>query len=386
MRGSEEGNEMPDKPYETSTHPEPCEPGKSTGPDRSSGPGKLAEPREPDKSAERPEEQQSKTGAQIGIVIKLDRGYPLVYASNGERYRCEHAMGLVKNKNHRAVIGDKVKLSIPETHDKAVIEEILPRKNELIRKDPTERELPQVLAANFDRIFVAQPLSEINIRRLERELVVAHETGVPVTVLLTKADLAAHDDSLSEQVEYVQSIVGDDEVLVISTEDTASIEAVRALVPKGTTSVLMGKSGVGKSSLVNLLVGEEIQETASVRQTDGKGRHTTVSREIVSIPGGGYIVDMPGVRGLGLWEAEAGVEAAFSDIEELSSECKFRDCKHENEPGCAVLAAVDVGSLTKARLDSYRALRKELEDTQARQEEAERLRTRTGHPRRRSKR
>src|SRR5699024_2466354 len=126
----------------------------------------------------------------------------------------------------------------------------------------------------------------------------------------------------------------------VSENDPASIEAVRALVPAGTTAVLIGKSGVGKSSMVNMLVGSAVQETTPVRD-DGKGRHTTVSREMVAVPGGGFIVDMPGVRGLGLWEADAGIGAAFADVEELAARCRFRDCRHADEPGCAVRAAVD---------------------------------------------
>ena len=146
----------------------------------------------------------------------------------------------------------------------------------------------------------------------------------------------------------------DVETLVVSEAMPESVEAVRALVPEGTTAVLIGRSGVGKSSLVNLLVGRDVQETGTVRETDGAGRHTTVSREMVSIPHGGYVVDMPGVRGLGLWDADAGIGVAFADVEELAEQCRFRDCKHENEPGCAVRAAVERG---ESRAGALRVLR-----------------------------
>ena len=319
-----------------------------------------------------------------GQVVKLDRGYPLVRTEAGDELRCKHATALVKGEKVRAVIGDRVLLDIPEAHDKAIIAEILPRKTEFVRKDPTERALPQVLAANFDTVLIAQPIADVNLRRLERELVLAHETGADVAVILTKADLAESDEDIERIARKVGDLVGArDRVLVVSAEEPESIDAVRDLVAPGTTTVLIGKSGVGKSSLVNLLVGCEVQETAEVREVDGKGRHTTVSREMIDVPGGGCVVDMPGVRGLGLWDAESGIEAAFSDIEELAASCKFRDCSHEAEPGCAVRRAVEKGELSQSRLDSYHALRSETNEIRERREEASRIRSRTGHPRRR---
>ena len=214
-----------------------------------------------------------------GQVVKLDRGFPLVKTETGEELRCKHATALVKGEKVRAVIGDRVLLDVPRGHDKAIISEILPRKTEFVRKDPTERALPQVLAANFDRVIIAQPLADVNMRRLERELVLAHETGASVAVILTKADLAESDSDIERIAGEVNDLVGpDDEVLVVSAGEPGSIESVRSLVAPGTTTVLIGKSGVGKSSLVNLLVGDHVQETAEVREVDGKGRHTTVSR------------------------------------------------------------------------------------------------------------
>lgn len=309
-----------------------------------------------------------------GQVIKLDRGYPLVRLENGREVRCEHATSLVKGADWRAVIGDKVIVDAPDGHDKGIIVNILPRTRAFVRKDPTERALPQILAANFDHVFVAQPLSDVNTRRLERELVLACETGAEVSVVLTKADLAEDDQHIAEVREQVRALAGPDvEVDVVSLQDPASIEAVRAKVPEGCTAVLLGKSGVGKSSLVNMLVGEAIQQTTPVRE-DGKGRHTTVSREMIALPGGGLIVDMPGVRGLGLWDAGKGIEAAFADIEAVAAHCKFRDCKHANEPGCAVRAAVEAGEISQERFASYQALMQESEQVSERREEARRLR------------
>lgn len=306
-----------------------------------------------------------------GEVVKLDRGFPLVCTEDNKLIRCKHATALVKGKELRAVIGDKLLLDLPENHDTAIIEDILPRSTELVRKDPTERALPQVLAANFSRVMVTQPLAELNERRLERELVLAHETKAPVTVVLTKADLAESEEQVEKVRQKVNALVGHGvQTLVISSEDPESIEALRELIPEGETVVLIGKSGVGKSSLVNLLVGKEVQATGAVRESDGRGRHTTVSREMISIPGGGRVVDMPGVRGLGLWDADAGIETAFADIEELAMQCKFRDCHHENEPGCAVRNAVEQGTLSKERWQSYCALKNEVHQIQERREQA----------------
>lgn len=310
-----------------------------------------------------------------GQVVKLDRGFPLVRMADGRELRCEHATALVKGERERAVIGDNVQVEVPEGHDKGIIVAILPRVRAFVRKDPTERALPQVLAANFDRVIVAQPLADVNMRRLERELVLAHETGAEVTVVLTKADLAESEEALAAVRDQVRALVGAQvETLVVSAAVPESVDAVRALVGAGTVAVLIGRSGVGKSSLVNLLMGCEVQETAAVREGDGKGRHTTVSREMIQLPGGGCVVDMPGVRGLGLWDADAGIGAAFSDIEEIAARCRFRDCRHENEPGCAVRAAVEAGDVTPQRLASYLSLKSETVAVGERREQARRMR------------
>lgn len=323
------------------------------------------------------------TERQEGRVVKLDRGFPLVRLDSGEEVRCEHAISLVKGSEYRAVIGDFVVVALPEGHDKGIIEETLPRTSSFVRKDPTERALPQTLAANFDLVLVAQPIEEVNVRRLERELVLAHETGVQVVVVLTKADLAASREEVEAVRSRIDGFIGDDMVLVVSEKDPQSVKVLADLIADGNKmAVLLGRSGVGKSSLVNMLVGKEVQDTTPVRQ-DGKGRHTTVSREIIELPTGGSVIDMPGVRGLVLWDADEGIGATFSDIEQLAESCRFRDCTHTNEPGCAVKQAVEEGTLSADRLESYIRLREESQQVKERREEAQRIRTRRGHPRRR---
>ena len=309
-----------------------------------------------------------------GTVVKLDRGFPLVKCETGQLVRCEHATALVKGERVRAVIGDRVDVTLPKGHDKGIIENIEPRRTAFVRRDPAERTAAQVLAANFDLVIVAEPLLQLNRQRLERELVLAHETGASVAVVLTKSDLA-NADEVERVAREVADLAGRAvTILVASTADEQSIEHVRDLVPSGKVAILIGKSGVGKSSLVNVLAGAEVQDTGEVRERDGKGRHTTVDRVMVQLPDGGCVVDMPGVRGLGLWDADTGLETAFADVEELAAHCRFRDCSHRDEPGCAVLAAVESGDLAATRLESYRALSAEIEQVRTRREEARRLR------------
>jgi len=319
----------------------------------------------------------------VGEVVKLDRGFPLVADAAGELYRCKHATALVKGEDHRAVIGDMVSVAVADDRDIAQIEEILPRRTQLVRRDPAERTIAQVMAANFDIVAIAQPVVDLNLHRLERELVLAYETGAEIAIVLTKADLADSVAQVEELRATVAGMAGRVPVFLVAPDYPEGVQRFRGFVGKR-TAVLVGKSGVGKSSLVNLLVGSEVQATTPVRETDGKGRHTTVSREIVEIPGGGRVVDMPGVRGLGLWDARRGIAAAFADVEEIAERCRFRDCAHKDEPGCEVRAAVEAGKLASERLDAYLHLRDEYESNLKRREVAQRKRERRGHPRRRT--
>ena len=321
-----------------------------------------------------------------GRVVQLDRGYPLVRTDDGRTVRCKHAVALVKGRKMRAVVGDYVVVEAEEDADVAQIVDICERRNQLVRRDPAERSQSQVLAANFDTVFVVCPVGDLNMRRLERELVLAHETGADVAVVLTKADLVDEGEAARVRESVEQIVAGGVDVVLVSDKDPESIEKLRTFIPAESVGVLIGKSGVGKSSLVNLLTGSQVQPTTPVRETDGKGRHTTVNRAMIPIEGGGLVVDMPGVRGLGLWESEHGIAAAFPDVDELAAQCRFRDCKHLNEPGCAVLEAVEQGTLPAARLESFRRLMDENRQQHESNEEAQRIRSRTGHPRNRPKR
>ena len=316
-------------------------------------------------------ENESDTPRALGRVIRLDRGFPLVCSEKGT-FRAEHAVAFIKRADSLACVGDWVVLSLPEGHDMAIIESILPRTQMFSRKDPSEKTGRQVLAANVDIIFVLHALSggPLNERRLEREMVMAHESGAKVVVVLTKADLAT---ALENDIAAAHAAVPGVQVIVESSKSKLGIEEIRALIPPSATAVLLGSSGVGKSSLVNALLGEDLLETGSVREGDDKGRHTTVAREMFAIPEGGVIIDTPGIRSIALWDSEDGIAAAFPEIEELSALCRFRDCTHTREPGCAVIAAVEAGEFPSRRLESYRDLREEMAELAARQEVRARL-------------
>ena len=308
-------------------------------------------------------------GFEPARVARIDREFPLVATASGY-VRAEPAVHLVKTRGigSRAVVGDWIALSRPEGHDLAIIEAILPRTTAFARKDPGEQTGEQVLIANIDVVFVVQSLSGrgLNVRRMERELVLAWESGARPVVILSKADVAEDTDY---QTALALEVAHDVEVIVESAVTGLGLDKVRALVPPGQTAALLGGSGVGKSTLVNRLVGYELQATGEVRKRDDKGRHVTVARELVLLPGGGVIIDTPGMRGLALWDAEDGIASAFPDIDSLSSKCRFRDCTHEREPGCAVVAATQAGALPARRLESYRALQSELTELARRQDQ-----------------
>jgi ribosome biogenesis GTPase len=234
---------------------------------------------------------------------------------------------------------------------------ILPRKSKFSRKVAGEREAEQVVAANIDRVWILHGLDvSPNPRRLERYVAVAWESGAVPEVVLTKSDLAA---DLAGAEGVVRAVAGNVALWITSVRTPAGAAALEASLVPGETVALLGPSGVGKSSLVNRLAGASLLAEGEVREGDRKGRHTTTRRQLVRLESGALLLDTPGMRELQLWEAQGGLETTFSEIEGLAAECRFRDCRHDAEPGCAVLAAISQGRLERDRLESYRKLEAE---------------------------
>ncbi|WP_107427728.1 ribosome small subunit-dependent GTPase A, partial [Streptomyces glaucescens] len=235
----------------------------------------------------------------------------------------------------------------------------LPRRTAFVRSTSSKRSDGQILAANVDHAVVAVSLAvELDLGRIERFLALAWESGAQPLVVLTKADLVPDPVTLAHLVQDVETSAPGVTVLSVSAQDGEGLDVLIALLGSG-TSVLLGQSGAGKSTLANALKGEDVMTVQAARDVDGKGRHTTTTRNLLALPGGGVLIDTPGLRGVGLYDAETGVGQVFAEIEELAGRCRFHDCAHESEPGCAVTAAVDSGELPARRLDSYRKLKRE---------------------------
>jgi ribosome biogenesis GTPase len=262
-------------------------------------------------------------------------------------------------------IGDWVALR-PRPGGGAAIQAVLPRRTAFVRRAAGERGVAQVLAANVDTVFLVMGLdADFNTRRLERALVLAWESGAEPVVLLNKADLSPERDARRREVERIVAGVP---VLLIAAKPGEGLDALAPWLAPGRTVALLGSSGVGKSTLVNRLLGREKQRTREVREADQRGRHTTTHRELVVLPGGALLIDSPGLREIQLWSDGTGLQTAFEDVRELSAACRFGDCSHATEPGCAVQAAVGEGRLDTARLASYHKLQAEMRSVELRED------------------
>ena len=271
-----------------------------------------------------------------------------------------------------AVVGDwvVVERGVGET---SRIVHCLPRRTKLSRKVAGDRTVEQVVAANIDVVMIVAGLDgDFNLRRLERMIAMAWDSGATPLVVLNKSDLA---DDADAAVASTRAIAAGVEVVPLSAKTTAGIEVLRALLDPERTAIMIGSSGVGKSTLLNSLCGGEVMRTSDVREHDDRGRHTTTHRELIRLPGGSLLIDNPGIRELQLWsDDEPSLEESFADILELAASCRFRDCGHEAEPGCAVRAAVDAGTLASDRLANMRAMQSELRYLELRQDDATRRR------------
>ena len=263
-------------------------------------------------------------------------------------------------------VGDWVAVEPAATSGDARITAVLPRTSRFSRRaagDPTEE---QIVAANIDTVFLVGGLDhDFNPRRLERYLLVAWESGATPVIVLNKADLV---DDPQVQVDEMRALAPGVDIHAVTTRRPASLDPLRAHLAIGRTGALLGSSGVGKSSIVNSLVGHELLRTNDVRDSDSRGRHTSTNRQLVQVPDGGLLIDTPGMRELQLWDS-GGLTETFADIAGLAEQCKFRDCRHRDEPGCAVTAAVASGELAESRRASFRKLDAEREHSERQQDE-----------------
>lgn len=304
-----------------------------------------------------------------GRVVRLDRGWSTVELHDDGVLR-------VRNMGVEVAVGDEVLVS----PDRERVDEVFPRRSALVRRASFEgsRATRDIVASNIDIVFLLHAVtSPPNQRRLERELVLAFDSGAHPVIVLTKID-AVSSDEVETVLNALREVAVDVPIHVVSSVTGEGVDEIRAYTSEGITVAFLGASGVGKSTLVNALVGRERQRTADVREGDQRGRHTTVAAELVHLSGGGFLIDTPGLRAVSLWTSGSGIERAFKDVFDLADHCKFRDCKHLEEPGCAVHQAIDDGVLKVERLDAMRRLVHEEEQLEEEQKEHERAQDKRG--------
>ncbi|MFG2474679.1 ribosome small subunit-dependent GTPase A [Streptomyces fagopyri] len=295
-------------------------------------------------------------GLLAGRVVRVDRGQCDVVTADGV-LRADTAFVTPHDPLRVVCTGDWV--AVEPAGNPRYVRTYLPRRTAFVRSTSSKRSEGQILAANVDYAVVAVSLAvELELGRIERFLALAWESGAQPVVVLTKADLVPDPVTLGHLVQDVETTAPGVAVLAVSAGTGDGLDALAAVLSGGTT-VLLGQSGAGKSTLANALIGEDVMDVRAARDVDGKGRHTTTTRNLLALPGGGVLIDTPGLRGVGLWDAETGVGQVFSEIEEFAADCRFHDCAHAAEPGCAVLTAVESGALPERRLDSYRKLLRE---------------------------
>jgi len=306
--------------------------------------------------------------AQLGLD-RVSTGQAELFADLSGKLR--HELKGPGGAASRPVVGDWVAVRPPTGEGRAMIHGILPRRSKFSRKVSGQRTDEQVVAANIDTIFLVSGLDgDFNPRRIERYLTAAWDSGASPVVVLNKLDRCADPETCLLEAEAIAMGVP---VHRVSAKTGEGVDALATYLRPGWTVSFLGSSGVGKSTLINRLLGREAQKTGDVREGDDRGRHTTTHRELFLAPGGGLLIDTPGLRELQLWEGDQGIETAFSDVEELAGQCRFADCRHQGEPGCAIVEALASGALTPERMESYRKLQGEIRQVHLRQDELARL-------------
>lgn len=309
------------------------------------------------------------SGYEAGRVFLQHNKVYMLYTESGETWA--EATGRLhyhaRGAEDLPAVGDWVAIRRTEEEGKAKIHEILPRKSKFSRKAAGSKTEEQIVAANVDTIFLVTALdNDFNLRRLERYLIMAWESGAQPVVILNKADLSGEAEACRREVEGIAPGVP---ALLTSVKRGEGVEQLTPFVGKGQTVALMGSSGVGKSTIVNCLLGADSQRTQEVREGDSRGKHTTTHRELFLLSTGGLIIDTPGMRELQLLVSERGLSETFEDVEETARRCRFTDCRHENEPGCAIREALGDGTLDSARYASYRKLQEEMRHVAVRQDQ-----------------
>ena len=274
-------------------------------------------------------------------------------------------------------VGDWVVVELHGVESTAAIQGVLPRRSKFVRKSPGKKMEEQVIAANVDTVLLVSAFDgDFNPRRVERYLAQSWESGARPVIVLNKADACKEAREKAAEMERVAIGTA---LCVVSAKTGQGFEELEEFLGPGHTLALLGSSGVGKSTIANRLLGHSVQEVQPVRQSDSRGRHTTTARELFILPGGALLMDTPGLREMQLWDAEDGVAQTFADIDSLAAQCRFGDCRHEGEPGCALQAAMEAGTLDRARFENRRKLLREQEflrrkvDPEARQEEKRRI-------------
>ena len=291
------------------------------------------------------------------VIVEHRGGY---HVSTGEISYAAELSGKfrfeVTQRDALPAVGDWV-LIAPKTDNKAIIHHLLPRKSKFSRKIAGTTTEEQIIVANVDTVFLVNALNQdFNPSRIERYLVMAWESGANPVIVLSKADLCS---DIEGKVEALSGIAVGVPIHVVSSATEKGIDELKAYLTEGTTTALLGSSGAGKSTLINKLYGKEIQIVQDIREDDGKGKHTTTSRELITLQTGGVLIDTPGMRELQLWETDQ-LSQSFPDIDAYAEQCRFRDCQHEGEPKCAVRNAIEEGMLEERRLENYKKFHREL--------------------------